>query len=570
MRKCAPANLLHTLEDLPKSLDETYKRILKGIHESVWEHAYRLLQCLAVAVRPLQVEELARAMVVEFSPPGNIPEVNTEWLWEDQEEVVLSACSSLVDVIIDNGSRVIQFSHFSVKEFLILDRLAISLESRFHVSLEPANATLAQACLCDLLHLDGRHSNEDSKSLPLVRYAAEHWVKHAQLANEQLGITDTMYHFVDMDKPHFSAWVRLQGLNDLLKFSAYEQPKAIPPPAAPLYFAAERGFRGLVERLIAKHPTHLNSWGGEYGTPLHASALGGHLEIAQFLALRGADTEASSADGWTPLHLAAQEGHTNIGKWLLDDRVEVDPRQANKNWTPLHMATYNGRLEVAQILLEHDAEANARDHDGRTPLHYASWRGHLDVVGLLLDHGADACVRDDSRDSPLYFAMTSRQLDVARILLKHKADANDRDDSGRTFLHCASGQGHDDVVRFFLELGAEVDARDKGGNTSLHLAASNGNLDVIRILLEHGAEVNARNVEGSTPLLKASDGQPDTVQLLLDWNADLWAYDNSGSTPLHIAHATESIEVSQIIFEHVRKTLPDQLAEQPQTLTSNG
>lgn len=506
-------------------------------------------------------------MVVDFGP-GKIPEANADWRWEDREETVLSACSSLVDVIIDNGSRIIQFSHFSVKEFLISARRqsSISMEPRLPIHLELANATLAQACLCDLLQLDG-HSNEDSKSLPLIRYAAEYWVKHAQSANEKLGITDTMYYFLDMGKPHFSAWVRRQGLNDLLRFSKYEKPKEIPPPAAPLYFAAERGFRSLVERMVDEHPTHPNSWGGIYSTPLHASVLGGHLEIAKFLASRGADTEASSADGWTPLHLAAQEGHTDIGKWLLD-HVDVDSRQANKNWTPLHMATYNGRLEVAQILLEHNAEVNARDHDGRTPLHYASWRGHLDVVSLLLDRGADACVSDHSRDAgtPLYFAMTSRQLDVARILLEHKADPNYRDGSGFTFLHFASAQGHDDVVRVCLELSADVDVRDKSGNTPLHLAASNGNPDVTRTLLEHDAEVNARNDEGSTPLLKASDGQPEIVQLLLDWNADLWAYDNSGSTPLQIAYATESIEVSRLIFEHVRKNLPEQLAEQPQSL----
>jgi ankyrin repeat protein len=555
--------VLHTLDDLPKTLDETYERILKGINETSREYAYRLLQCLTVAVRPLLVEELAGAIEVDFIP-GKIPEVNADWLWTEKEEVVLSACSSLVDVIIDNdnGSRIIQFAHFSVKEFLISDRLATMEDvSRFHIPLEPANATIAQACLCVLLRLDG-HLNEDSKSIPLVRYGAEYWVKHAQFANEQLGITDTMYHFLDMDGPHFSAWVRIQGLNDLLRFSADEEPKAVPPPAAPLYFAAGSGFRGLVERMIVKHPTHLNAWGGVYGTPLHASVLGGHLEIAQFLASHGADIEACSADRWTPLHLAAQEGHIDIGKWLLGHRVDADPRQEKKGWTPLHMATYNGRLDVAQNLLEHDAEANARDHDGRTPLHYASWKGHLDVVHLLLDGGADACVLDDSDNSPLYMAMTSRQLDVARVLLNNKADTNDRDERGRTFLHTASAQGHDDVVRFFLELGANVDARDKDGNTPLHLAASNGNLDVTLILLEHNAELDARNNEGSTPLHEASDGQPDTVQLLLNWNAELWAYDNSGRTPLHVAHDTESIEVAQIIFEHVRKNLP----EQPQNL----
>jgi ankyrin repeat protein len=507
------------LEELPKSLDGTYERIVKGINKAHWEYAYRLLRCLTVAVRPLRVEELAEVLAVDLNP-GEIPKLNTDWRWEDQEEAVLSACSSLVAVIVDNGSRVVQFSHFSVKEFLTSDRLA---PFKFHISLEPAHATLAQACLCVLLRLDDR-ANEDSKTIPLVRYAAEFWVKHAQFANEELGITDTMDHFLDMDKPHFSAWVRIQGLNDLLRRSKSEQPRTVPPPAAPLYFAAESGFRGLVERMIVKHPTHLNTWGGVYGTPLHASVLGGHIGVAQFLVTRVADVDARSADDWTPLHFAANNGH----------------------------------LEISRILFEHRAEVNTRDHDGRTPLHYASWKGHLDVVRLLLDRGADARIRDNSGYSPLYFAMTSRQLDVARILLlKHEAEANARDDRGRTFLHCASAQGHDDVVRFFLELHADVDARDNGGNTPLHLAASNGNLEVVRILLDHEAQVDARNDEGSTPLHKASDGEPDVVELLLDRNAEMYAFNHSGETPLHIAAATGSIEVARILFEHVRKHLPE-------------
>jgi len=127
LRHCFPTNLRQVLEELPKSLDETYKRILKEINNANRVHAYRLLQCLMVASRPLQVEELAEMLVFDLST-GGIPKLNASWRWEDQEEAVLSACSSLVSIIIDNGSRVVQFSHFSVKEFLTSDRLASCME----------------------------------------------------------------------------------------------------------------------------------------------------------------------------------------------------------------------------------------------------------------------------------------------------------------------------------------------------------------------------------------------------------------------------------------------------------
>ena len=70
LRHCFPANLRHTLEELPKSLDETYKRILNEINNANWTLAYRLLQCLAVALRPLRVEELAEVLAFDLTTTG--------------------------------------------------------------------------------------------------------------------------------------------------------------------------------------------------------------------------------------------------------------------------------------------------------------------------------------------------------------------------------------------------------------------------------------------------------------------------------------------------------------------
>ncbi|KAH9013210.1 hypothetical protein EDB85DRAFT_1877177, partial [Lactarius pseudohatsudake] len=148
LRHCFPASVLNILEQLPKSLDETYERILREINRANRDHAYRLLQCLTVAVRPLRVEELAEVLAVDFNASGG-PKLNADWRWEDNEEAVLSACSSLVAVVMDGGSRVVQFSHFSVKEFLTSNRLASSVgeESQFHIRLKSAHTILAQASL---------------------------------------------------------------------------------------------------------------------------------------------------------------------------------------------------------------------------------------------------------------------------------------------------------------------------------------------------------------------------------------------------------------------------------------
>ncbi|KAH9012843.1 hypothetical protein EDB83DRAFT_2272317, partial [Lactarius deliciosus] len=358
LRHCFPTNLRRILEELPKSLDETYKRILKEINNANREHAYRLLQCLAVASRPLRVEELAEVLAFDLST-GGIPKLIADWRWEDQEEAVLSACSSLVSVIVDNGTRVVQFSHFSVKEFLISDRLESSMEevSRFHIPNEPCHVVLAQACLAVLLRLDDGTDEDSAEKIPLFRYAAKYWDRHAAIGNVELQIKDALDDFFDMDKPHFSAWIRIRPRLELFMASSVGPPRDVPPPAAPLYFAAKNGFRDLLERLIMKHPLQVNHIGGLYGTPLHRSVQVGNIEVAQLLFAHGADINSRSGDNWTPLHNAVQTGRLEVGKWLLNVGADVNSREKDGR-TPLHLAASNVHLKVARLLLERNADVN--------------------------------------------------------------------------------------------------------------------------------------------------------------------------------------------------------------------
>jgi len=133
-------------------------------------HAYRMLQCLTVAIRPLSVPELAELLTFDFdAAKGGIPELNSNWRWEDHEQAVLSTCSNLITIVPAGDSQVVQFSHFSVKEFLISDRLATSTGdiSRYHIVPEDANTILARACLGVLLrdHIDKNGSDPIPSSI---------------------------------------------------------------------------------------------------------------------------------------------------------------------------------------------------------------------------------------------------------------------------------------------------------------------------------------------------------------------------------------------------------------------
>jgi hypothetical protein len=94
-------------------------------------------------------------------------------------------CQLVTVVKVGDGSQVVQFSHFSVKEFLTSDRLASAGPdlSRYHVVPHLAHTLLSQACLGVLLHLDDGVDKDSVKDLPLASYAAQHWVEHCQFEN---------------------------------------------------------------------------------------------------------------------------------------------------------------------------------------------------------------------------------------------------------------------------------------------------------------------------------------------------------------------------------------------------
>jgi len=377
-----------------------------------------MLQCLVAAVRPLRVEELAEVLAVDFSAEG-VPKLNPAWRWEDQEEAVMSACSSLVVIIEDGDSRIVQFSHFSVKEFLTSSRLAESSRevtvSQYHIELEPAHVILAQACLGVLLRLDDRINRDNIKDFPLARYAARHWPDHARYENVSAFIKGEMECLFDPDKPHFAAWLWIYNEDQGGSMSTMSPEK---PEAVPLYYAALFGFRDLTAHLLAEHPEDGRAKGGWEVTPLHASAYHGHIDIFSLLIDHFPNLDIPGHWDQTPLHRSSYGGHLEIGQRLLDRGANVNAGD-DDNWTPLFIAALDGQLEFVRMLLDHDAAINSLDDGSRTPLHVASQKGHVEVVRLLLEHGADPNARNNYGRTPSDLALDYGQRGVVQLLSEY-------------------------------------------------------------------------------------------------------------------------------------------------------
>lgn len=106
----------------------------------------------------------------------------------------------MLQVVVNvDGSTMVMLSHFSIKAFLISDRLDASSEDirHYHVLPKLAHTTLARACLDVLLDLDS------IKNPPLAEYAAEHWVDHARFEDVASDVQEGMELLFDLEKPHF-------------------------------------------------------------------------------------------------------------------------------------------------------------------------------------------------------------------------------------------------------------------------------------------------------------------------------------------------------------------------------
>ena len=372
------------LKDLPKTLDETYRRTLLGIDEEKREYAQRLFRCLMVSIRPLRVDELADILAVRFDE-AEVPTFNAAWRPENAEEAVISACSSLVTIVDREGSQVVQFSHFSVKEFLTSDRLATAGQlSYYHILPEPAHTILAHASLSVLLQLD-KIERDTIDHLPLALYAARHWVNHAQFRNVSSHIQEDMEALFDPAKPHFAAWVWLHDVDrDWMKPMSMTHPMR--PEAMPLYYAALCGFRGLAEHLIAAHPEDVNSRGGSHTTPIHAASVKGHLEVASLLLNNGADPNSRDDLGRAPLHRVSQGGQ---------------------------LVMVESSLEIARLLINSGGNVNVADNAGNTPLHVAARSGYRDIAEQLLQSGASLNIQNMDQNAPLHLACSNGKLEIS-------------------------------------------------------------------------------------------------------------------------------------------------------------
>lgn len=147
-RENSDEGILNALEDLPKDLPTTYRRILRRLRDSGSTDPLtgkKIFELIAAARRPLTLEELREAISVE---PGD-----THWSAAKLVNDVmksLDCCGSLI--VVGEEPSTVHFAHSSVKQHLETSPGNLDIPE-YHISLREANHSMGKI-IVTYLNLD--------------------------------------------------------------------------------------------------------------------------------------------------------------------------------------------------------------------------------------------------------------------------------------------------------------------------------------------------------------------------------------------------------------------------------
>ncbi|CEJ90686.1 hypothetical protein VHEMI06451 [[Torrubiella] hemipterigena] len=497
------------LRTLPKSLDETYERILDRVRPEYKHHAIRLLQFLTYSERPLRLEEAVDLVAVQ---PTSCPAFDSTNRMPVPEEIALY-CSTLVVLVYstDRTTVELQLAHFSIKEYLQSERLDLKMASFFDKT--TAATEIVSVCLSYLMTVDPTLStSEIVQEYRFARFAAQFWSKFERIIEES---TSAVF---NLTKAYYACQAIFNmGYRIYPPDSPYQQvdgDEGEQGVVSSLYYTSLVGLLQSV-RMLLSNGANANSQGGYYGHSLGAASENGHEVIIKTLLDHGADIDALVGRRGNALAAASSRGDEAMVRTLLDYGANVNA-QGGKYGNALGAASYKGSEAVVRMLLDRGAQTNAHlgGVDGN-PLYAAISNGSGTAVKSLL---ADVNSMSDIHGNALTTASILGHGTIAQILLDHGADPNAPGSMYGNALSAASSNGHEAIVQMLLDHGAEVN----GYANALYAASSNGHKAIVQILLDHGADTNAQSsIYGSALLAASHVGDETIVQILLSHGADV-------------------------------------------------
>lgn len=300
--------------------------------------------------------------------------------WEEEERLKLSPRSSYV-----------RLAHYSVKEYLISERLqqSTSKANRFALPQMRSQEIIATSCIVYLLRFQpedlGCDNREIESRFPLAWYAASFWFNHVQEVGAEensMKMNDAII-LLYCSNTVFESWIRLYDFDDMpihFRPAFSRRLKFMPNP---LYYAVLLGLSTVVQKLLEEPHVDIDAEGGRQGNALQAASSRSREKIAKLLIGKGADVNVCCGYHGSALIAASAEGSETIVKMLIDKGADVNFNNLKRpiqcvldigpGGTALQVAKFHGRKRIVEFLLSGGADD------------LPAGKGYLEDMKLALD-----------------------------------------------------------------------------------------------------------------------------------------------------------------------------------------
>lgn len=318
---------------------------------------------------------------------GRDPVFDEEEVLQDHMET-LDICSSLI--IIRDGTdrdesvttKIVVLAHYSVKEYLLSDRIRGNQILRYSIIRKPGHSMLARDCLGDLqqtlqILLSVEEALETAKFL---HYCAEYWMDHAEDAGDcDTETAQSAARFLSVENTAYKKWLQIYSPERSWRQLGVGTPTGM--VAHTLYYAALFGLAAIAGFFL-KEDADVNAPGGQCGSALQAAAGSGHEQTVELLLAYGANVDTTSQHHGSAFQAASELGHERVVKLLIDEGADVNA-YGGLYGSALDLAISNDHGNIIALLLKNGAGMDLNHTRGGPRPTFASFKGYLNFTKLL-------------------------------------------------------------------------------------------------------------------------------------------------------------------------------------------
>jgi hypothetical protein len=325
------------IQEIPQELDELCRELLANISKKKRPMSLKLIQWICFAIRPLSLDELRFAIVIDADTKYTSlrqcqeSEGYTDNSEEMEKKVKHLSCG-LIEIQLRDKTRIAQFVHQSISDFFLQGGLQILDDSWKSAELAIGNAhyRLAKSCIRYIAMEEigefetGNWWEHKSKisNFPFLEYATTAWSKHSERAEAQ--------NTPQVDLLDYWHWPS----NDLLQRWTH------------VYRAIDK----YSEECPLKNTTLLHIL-SRYNLISPLSAI---LETFDNVGIKA---DSKDMIGATALHWAARNGHETVVSLLINVMDNIDMGDFDGG-TPLAWAIECRSEAVIQLLLAENPKVN--------------------------------------------------------------------------------------------------------------------------------------------------------------------------------------------------------------------